>query len=110
MLDALHRWIAAAPGSPASAKRVGKLVRFDSCDPGRRADTGKDDSTEALTLVTVRGQLGAEVLEQGASVKAARCFSDRSVQAFSLSTLTASKLSAADTERLRGLARSCVSP
>ncbi|MBO9522149.1 MAG: hypothetical protein J7518_11485 [Nocardioidaceae bacterium] len=106
-LGAVRRWIAEVPGTPASVKKRGALVRFESCDPGKKANTGKDDSTDALTLVTVRGQLGAEFVKQGAPVKVARCLSERSVQEFPISTLTASKISDADTARLRGLAREC---
>lgn len=107
LLQALQRWSRAVPGTPASAKKAGKLVRFESCDPGRRTSTGKDNSTEALTLVAIRGQLGAAFLKSGAPVKVAHCLASLSIREFPLSTLTADKLSNADTRKLQQLARSC---
>lgn len=104
---ALRRWAAASPGSGAQVKDDGSLVRFESCDPGTTAAAGRDASVQALTLVTIRSQLGAVLLKQGAPAPAARCIAEKAVRQFSVPTLTASKLSASDTDKLRKIAVSC---
>jgi hypothetical protein len=104
---ALHRWAAGSPGSPARITGAGDVLTLESCDPGTKAKAGKESSIDALDLVSLRGQLGAEFLKQGAPLGAARCLADKVVQAFPISTLTASKVSPADTARIRQLALSC---
>jgi hypothetical protein len=104
---ALRRWAAASPGSGAQVQDDGSLVRFESCDPGTTAAAGRDASVQALTLVTIRSQLGAVLLKQGVPTAAARCIAEKAVHEFSTSTLTGSKLSAADTDKLRRIALSC---
>jgi hypothetical protein len=104
---ALRRWAAASPGSGAQVHDDGGLVRFESCDPGKTAAAGRDASVRALTLVTIRSQLGAVLLKQGAPAATARCIAEKAVHEFAVSTLTAAKLGAADTDKLRRIALSC---
>jgi hypothetical protein len=104
---ALQRWAKASPGSGAQVQDDGALVQFESCDPGTSAAPGRDASVQALTLVTIRSQLGAVLLKQGVPTAAARCIAEKAVHEFSTSTLTGSKLSAADTDKLRRIALSC---
>jgi len=105
--SALHRWAVASPGSGAQVQDDGALVRFESCDPGTSAAPGRDASDQALTLVSIRSQLGAVLLKQGAPAAAASCIAEKAVHAFAVSTLTAAKLGAADTDKLRRIALSC---
>jgi hypothetical protein len=107
LLGALRRWAAGFPNSSADVREDGELVRFESCDPGKSARLGRDASIDALTLVTIRSQLGAAFVKQGAPDNTARCIADKAVREFPTSTLTAASLSAADTERLRQLVASC---
>jgi hypothetical protein len=104
---ALHRWAAASPGSGAQVQQDGQPVQFESCDPGKSAAPGRDASDQALTLVSIRSQLGAVLLKQGAPAAAASCIAEKAVHEFAVSTLTASKLGAADTAKLRRIALSC---
>jgi len=107
LFDAFRRWAAGSPGSSAHVQRDGALVRFESCDPGTTARAGRDASIDALTVVSIRSQLGAEFVKQGLPSGAARCIADTAVHEFPMSTLTAARLGAADTERLRQIAASC---
>ena len=107
LLGTLRRWIAAAPGAPSTVRLDCDVVKFESFDPGKKARTGKDASTDALTLADIRAQLGVQVLHEGAPVTTARCFGDRVVRAFPIATLTASEISTADQGRLRQLAAGC---
>jgi hypothetical protein len=107
LLSALRRWAAAAPGKTAEVGRDGALVTFESCDPGTSAGGGRDASIQALQLVSIRSQLGAVFVKQGASADAARCTADRAVHEFPMSTLTAATISAADTDRLRQIVAAC---
>jgi hypothetical protein len=55
--DALTDWIAALPGAPASVRRVGTTLRFESCDPGPAADVGANTSNIALMFALSRTYL-----------------------------------------------------
>lgn len=88
MLSALQQWVAAVPGTPASVRRGGQDVRFDSCDPGTSVPAGQDDSEDAVNLVTARTSIGVAVARSGASKPTARCLAGRMVQTYSLSQLT----------------------
>ncbi|HET6168321.1 MAG TPA: hypothetical protein VFE07_15935 [Marmoricola sp.] len=107
LLGALRTWAAGSPGSSAKVARDGALVRFESCDPGTKTALGRDASIQALQTVTIRSQLGAEFVKAGLPTEAARCSADTVVRSFPFSTLTASKLSAADTNRVRSIVLSC---
>jgi hypothetical protein len=88
MFQALHRWVAAAPGAPARVSRHGNVLHFQSCDPGKAAHVGNDASAHALSLVALRTVVGTTVVRRGGPEKAARCYAGRLVQAFTLSQLT----------------------
>lgn len=107
MLRALQRWVAAAPGSPASVRREGDHVRFESCDPGRTARVGKDASPQAVGLVANRAYLAVGLLRSGTPRKAAHCLSDRLVRVFPASVLAAPTASPAVVARIKSLAAGC---
>jgi hypothetical protein len=87
MRSALRRWVAAAPGAPAKVTLDGKLVHFESCDPGKAADVGNDASDQAVNLLLTRAYIGAGWLRRGISNSKAQCLADRMTQEFSVSQL-----------------------
>ncbi len=105
----LRQWIAAAPGSDARASRAGKLVRFESCDPGKAAKVGKDASQDAVDLLTVRASLGVAFLRGGVPLNRAHCLAGRMTQAFPISVLTDPKAGTdpAVKARIQQLAAGC---
>lgn len=107
LATALRTWAAASPGSSAQARRDGSLVRFESCDPGKKAGGGRDASIRALQTLAIRSQLGTEFVKAGLPTGAARCTADGAVRAFPFATLTAPTLSTADTNRLRSIVQGC---
>ena len=110
MLSALRRWIAAAPGSPAEVSLEGGVVRFESCDPGKAADVGKDASRDAVGLVTTRTYLGVALIRAGAPENRARCLAGRLVREFPVSRLVDPKFGAGDPAeraRVQQLAAGC---
>lgn len=110
MLGALRRWVRAAPGAPASVKQSGKQVVFDSCDPGTKADVGKDASTVALELVTVRNYLGLGIMHSDVPAKPARCIAGRLIQAYPVKRLEDPQFGAKDPAvqaRVRQFALAC---
>ena len=111
MLSALNRWVAAAPGSSATAKRDGDLVRFESCDPGKTAKgVGKDVSQDAVALLTLRASLGVTFLKGGLPEEPARCLAGKIVREYPVSELTDPTFgadSAAVQARVRQLAAGC---
>ncbi len=88
MFTALQRWVAAVPGSSSSVTRDGKLVQFQSCDPGHAAQAGKDASEDAVALAATRTYLGIGILRSGATGSTARCMAGRLVGAFPVAKLT----------------------
>ncbi|MEO7351997.1 MAG: hypothetical protein ABIW17_08875, partial [Marmoricola sp.] len=110
MFSALRRWVAAAPGSPAEVRRDGDLVRFESCDPGKAADVGKDASEDAVGLAITRTSLGLGIMRAGVAKDRARCLAGRLVRAFPVSRLIDPKFGARDPvvqARVRRLAAGC---
>jgi hypothetical protein len=87
MLSALQGWVAAAPGSPAKVSRDGKRLSFESCDPGKTADVGKDDSDQAVSLLLTRAYLGAGFVRRGISDSKAHCLASLLASKFSVSQL-----------------------
>lgn len=85
---ALQTWVARGPRGFASVRPHGDGLRFESCDPGKRARKGTGGSREALQLAVVRTQLGAEVVPQGLPRKFVRCYVDRIVHAVPIDQLT----------------------
>jgi hypothetical protein len=96
MLSALRRWGAAAPGSPTKVSRSGDLVQFETCDPGKAANVGKNASTDAVDLVTVRTSLGLAMLRLDVPKKMARCVAAALVQTYPVSKLVDPKFGAND--------------
>lgn len=89
MRSSLQRWIAAAPGSPASVTFNGKVVRFESCDPGKAArGVGKERSLEAQSLLTLRAGLGIGMMRNKLPSRIARCYADRLVQQYPVAKLS----------------------
>ncbi len=82
MHHALRHWVAGAPGTPASVRRDGRLVRFLSCDPGTSSRVGKDASQRAVDLAATRTYLALSLLQAGAPAPTARCIAGRLVHAF----------------------------
>jgi hypothetical protein len=110
MLGALQRWIAAAPGSPAHVQLENGLVRFESCDPGTDASSGKDASIAALRLVATRTYLGVNLMRAGAPLTLAHCLSGRLVQEYPVASLNDPSFGKGDpavAARVRQLAASC---
>ncbi len=87
MLLALQRWVAAAPGTPAKVGLERGLVRFESCDPGKKADVGKDAAMDAISLVATRGYLGVNFLESGVADARARCMAGRITRTYTVRQL-----------------------
>ncbi len=110
MLSALQRWVRRVPGTPATAGRVGTVVRFQSCDPGKTVRIGKDESVDALTLAAIRAQLGVVFLRSGAPAKTARCSAGKLVDVFPVSKLSDPKFGAGDPAvlgKVRQIVASC---
>lgn len=110
MLRSLQRWVARAPGSPAKVGTDKGLVRFESCDPGKAATVGKDASIDALTLVSVRNQIGTVLLKSGAPEALANCVAGRVIREYSVARLTDPKFGSRGTavqNRIRQFALAC---
>ncbi len=88
MYSSLKRWVAAAPGSPASVTRKAGVVTFQSCDPGKTARVGRDASEDAVALVTVRTSIGVSLMRAKAPQKLARCVAGRLVREYRVSQLS----------------------
>jgi hypothetical protein len=88
MLVALRRWVAAGPGSPAKVGRAGRVLHFQSCDPGKAASVGNDASEDALQLVAIRANIGLEFLRAHAPEQAARCVAGKFAREFTMAQLT----------------------
>jgi hypothetical protein len=96
MLSALRRWGAAAPGSPTKVSRAGNAVRFETCDPGKAANVGKDASVDAVELVLTRTSLGLAMLGIDVPKKVARCVAGRLVETFPVARLVDPKFGVND--------------
>ena len=110
MFSALKRWVAAAPGSTAEVSADGDMLRFESCDPGKAADVGKDASQDAVGLVTTRTYLGVGLVRSDVPANTADCVAGRLVLAFPMSQLVDPKFGASDPAvqaKIRRLAASC---
>jgi hypothetical protein len=110
LTSAFEDWIADQPGSSATISSEGDRVTFESCDPGKGAKLANDASEDALRLVATRSYLGASGIKAGASVKAARCFSSRMIDEFSIANLNDPTFGANDPaviKRVQGIAAGC---
>lgn len=110
MASDLRRWVAAAPGSPASVTRAGGLVHFESCDPGTSATVGRDSSETAVGLLTTRTYLGVSFVRAGVPQKVARCLAGRMVQDYKVKQLVNPRFGAGDPavqNHVRQLALGC---
>ncbi len=87
MLSALQHWVAAAPGSPAKVSRTGDRLTFESCDPGTKANVGKDVSDQAVNLLLTRAYLGAGFVKRGLPDSKADCLADALACEFSVAQL-----------------------
>lgn len=87
MLAGLRHWVAAAPGSPAKVSRADDLLSFESCDPGPKADAGRENSDEAVNLLMNRAALGVLFVRKGATASRADCLSDKMAKQFTESQL-----------------------
>jgi hypothetical protein len=71
-MSALNAWAAGMQG--ATVQDSGELVSFSSCDPGSAGTTPASETiTAAEQLLALRGELTAEIAEQGAHADVARC-------------------------------------
>ncbi len=110
MLAALRTWVAAAPGSPAEVTSEDARVLFESCDPGKESKVGKDASIDALTLISIRNQIGSELLTAGAPPKLAGCVAGKIIREYSVTQLTDPKFGANDadvTRKIQQFALAC---
>lgn len=110
MLAGLRRWIAAAPGAPATVTRAGDQLLFESCDPGASAKVGKDASENALALAASRTNIGIGLLTAKVPEKMSRCLADKLVREYSIPQLSDPKFGATDPAvqaRIRQLAAAC---
>lgn len=110
MLGALQKWISAAPGSPATVGLESGLVHFESCDPGKTADVGKDASQEAVNLVATRAYATMNLIKRGASEKRARCVAQRLTLVYSVAQLNDPALTSKHPEeatRMQRLTATC---
>jgi hypothetical protein len=88
MSAALDGWKRAAPGSTASARRVGTLhVAVETCDPGT-AVSGLHDLGPAVGLVVTRTALGLQLMRSGLPPGVSRCIAGGIVQTYPLAELT----------------------
>ena len=87
MLSALQRWASASPGSRATVRREGRLLRVESCDPGPSGRAGRHASEEAIQLVLTRISLTSQFTKAGWPANGARCLAGRVVQEFPLSRM-----------------------
>lgn len=88
MKTALEAWVAKLPKGPATVRRDGSTLVFESCDPGKNAAkvaTGK--SMDALALALSRTYLSATLVKGGFDVPTGRCAADRLVREFSIAEL-----------------------
>ncbi len=110
MLEALRRWVAAAPGSPAKVVSEKGRVLFESCDPGTGSKVGKNASIDALTLVSIRNQIGSELLSAGAPAELAGCVAGKIIREYSTAQLTDPRFGAEDagvTRQIQQFALTC---
>lgn len=110
MLTALRSWVAAAPGSPAKVGSESGRVLFESCDPGTKAKIGKNASIDALTLISIRNQIGAEILGAGAPAELASCVAGKVIREYSIAQLTDPDFGANDgsvTRKIQQFALAC---
>lgn len=88
MQVALTAWVKRVPSGPASVRRDGSMLVFQSCDPGTRATavaTGR--SEEAVTVAISRTYLSSALVQGGFTTSAARCGADRLVREFTAAEL-----------------------
>ena len=111
MLTALQRWAAAAAGSTASVISDGKLLHFQSCDPGETTQVAKDASADAIQLAVTRTYLGIGIMRSGAPYSTARCMAGRLVRAFPVARLINPTFGAGNPvvlARIRQVAAPCI--
>ncbi len=88
MQAALTAWVKRVPAGPASVRRDGSMLVFESCDPGTKATAvATGNSQEAVTAAISRTYLSSTLVEAGFTTSAARCSSDRLVRAFTVAEL-----------------------
>jgi hypothetical protein len=82
LLTALRQWIQDGPADTASVRAVDRGLRFESCDPGKRAAGGNGGSAEALGLAAGRTAIAVQVLGSGGSAQEARCLATALLREF----------------------------
>ena len=90
--------------------RDGDRLSFESCDPGKTADVGKDSSDEAMNLLLTRAYLGVGLMKAGAPIKVAHCLAQRLVEEYPVSKLNDPQFGADDPSakaRVQQLAQGC---
>jgi hypothetical protein len=71
--DALRGWAAGAPPQTADVTVAGSNATLTTCDPGGAAVSVQDRTIAALTVVAVRNELLATLVDQGAPRQASEC-------------------------------------
>lgn len=110
LLDALRAWVDTLPGAPASVRRTGSVLEFESCDPGPAADVGTESSQAALRLAVTRTYLSIGAVQAGADEEVARCVADGLVHAFTLAQVQDPRFGAEDPQvqaRIRRIVLGC---
>jgi len=107
LADALTAWVAATPGGGASTSRDGEIVHLESCDPGPAAVAGTGGSRDAVQLAATRMYVTQQGLDEGASLRQARCFASALVVALTDDELMADDLPPAVARKVAGISRSC---
>ena len=106
MYTALKAWVAATPRT-ASVSRSGDQLTFESCDPGRKARVGRQQSEEALQLALNRTWLTVQIRED-VNAKVARCLAGGLVQDFSSAELQVEQLDAEQQQRVAAIRGRCL--
>lgn len=104
-LDQMHRalttWVGRLPDGPASVRRDGAELLFESCDPGpKAAGVATGGSRDAVGLAVGRTYLSLTLVDSGFSPAAARCGADRLVREFTAAELNSDDVDPSRVQRV----------
>lgn len=83
----LRRWAAAVPDHEVDITVSGDRVTLHSCDPGPDAAHAPEVDEEVIVLPAVRTNLYASMLDTGLPARYARCFTEASIEEFTMEEL-----------------------
>lgn len=84
LADGLQRWAEAVPDHDVEIDVSGDRVALHSCDPGPDATHAPEVDEEVVMLPAVRTIFYAAMLETGLPDRFSRCFTERSMEEFTL--------------------------